>query len=428
MNKVSKKISDHFLLPSIKNGKRIIDLRAFTHGLQPKLVKKNMLIFLKEWELQGVDAWNETVKSREVFLVGDESEKEKKYDFGWWDLPELTGDRFISRLIGAPQGTCIVLNNATQVVLELLSCKEFNTKNRNKVICTDREFPAVLHSLQHFKSLNKMKPKIVKMPKGFDEEKLLRELDEKTSLLIFSHIGFLNGERVPNPVIQRICKAAHAKGIFVAIDGYHAVGDHEINVQELGVDLYFGGLLKRASGSSGLCFLYIRKGLELTPALTGWFGDQFPFEFRLKPEIHSRVRRRFLLGTTSVAPFYHGFEGVKLFLQLGQSTLEKDVQKKVQAALDILLKGKAPVVSPLEPEKVSSLIVLRVSEAEKMSEYLKHKYGILVDSRKNQFLRFSPYIYNSIEEIQTAMQTIVEAYKNKTYLKFTHSKKKGPVT
>lgn len=429
-----------FDFPPERDGKKVIELRALTHGIPPRAIKRNLELFAKEWTRNGVDAWNEMTESNHIFQVGDENEEELRRPFGWWTLPEVIGDRFISRLLHVPGGTCILMSNATQIVFSLLSCKELNKPGRRKVICTDGEFPAVLHTLRHFnrqfESYSASTKKevqldicVVEMGEDpFDDEKILSETDDTTALVIFSHIGFVRGERVPDDLIRRITEKAHAHGALVAIDAYHAVGNRTIHVQDLGVDAYFGGLLKEGCGSSGNCFLYIRPNLELTPSLSGWFGDKQPFAFAPQPEINPSVRRRFLTGTTPIAPMYHSVEGLKIMLNLGLEQVAKDVLDKVEGMTKQLVASGLMVVSPQDRARMSSLIVLKVPEANKLREYLAHEHAILVDARRNQFLRLAAHIYHSSDEMERASRLIVEAVQQRRYLSFDMEEKSGPVT
>lgn len=440
MKDLASSVSSLFNFPPDRGGKKVLELRALTHGLPPKAIRKNLELFASEWAKNGVDAWNQLTESAQVFETGNESADEKKKGFGWWTLPEVVADRFVSPVLHAPAGTCIMLSNATQIVFSLLSCKELNVPSKRKVICTDGEFPAVLHTLHHFNHQFTSYPSDVRKAvqldiriaemgdSAFDAEKILSEIDDNTALVIFSHIGFVRGERVPDDMIKQIVKKAHSHGALVAIDGYHALGNHALNVTELGVDMYFGGLLKEGCGSSGNCFLYIRKDLELTPSLSGWFGDKDPFAFAPSPAINPSVRRRFLTGTTPIAPLYHAVEGVKIMLQVGLENVAKDALDKVEGMTKKLVAACVTVVSPQVRDRMSSLIVLKVEEANKLRDYLEQEYAILVDARRNQFLRLAAHIYNSAEDLDTAAALIAQAVQDKKYLSMSAQKKAGPVT
>ena len=141
---LSSKVKHLFNFPKDKNGKPVIELRALTHGIPPKTVKYNLNKFIDEWQENGVDAWNNLEISKDVFSQNNSDQ------FGWWTLPEVVGDNFISPTINAPKGTCIMMSNASQIMFSILSCTELNKPTKRKIICTDGEFSSVLHTLHHF--------------------------------------------------------------------------------------------------------------------------------------------------------------------------------------------------------------------------------------------------------------------------------------
>lgn len=431
---------DLFELPGPINGKAAYEFRALTHGLPPKAVKENLRLFYEEWAAQGVDAWNNAKKSRHIFFVGDEPESEKSREFGWWDLPEVMGDLIISRLLNAPRGSCVMLPNAAAIVLAVLSCAELNRPGRRKVICSDGEFPSVLHSIRHFNNTFRnyspnvrgevqLDLQVVPAVGGrFPLDEILRTIDKETAIVFASHVGFVSGERLTNSDLGRLASACRASGALLAVDGYHALGSHPVDVGASGADLYFGGLLKEGCGSSGCGYLYIRPGLELTPGYSGWFGDNEPFAFHLEPSPHERVRRRFLLGTTAVASLYHGVEGSKIMLRLGLKKTAEDVLSKVELAVGKFASAGISVVSPRERERMSSMIVLNIPGANRFREFVIKEHNIFCDARRDTFVRLAPHIYNSAEEVGTAADIMCRTYKSGEYLDYQIGMSGGPVT
>ncbi len=440
MNDLSTQLRPLFDFPPSRNGKELIELRALTHGVLPKATGENLQCFVEEMRVNGVDAWNQLTCSKDIFLVGDEPDYETGRTFGLWHLPEVIGDRFISRLLNVPKGTCIMMQNATQIVFGILSCPEIGTSRKRKIICTDGEFPAVIHTLHNYNRRFEQCSKavrsevcyeieVVEMGSGsFDVEKLMESIDEQTCLVIFSHVGFVRGERVTDEAMCLISEKCKQHGALLAIDGYHSIGSHPTDVSLLGVDLYFGGLLKEGCGSVGNCYLYIREGLELTPTLSGWFGDRQPFAFLQEPEPHSEVRRRFLTGTVPVTCFYHGLEGLKIILRHGLQDVSRDILSKVELIVEKCIAGGVSVLSPTDKKRMSAMIVLEIKEAEKFRDFLDEEHGILVDSRRNRYIRLAPHIYNSFDEVHLVAEVIVEAAKSGLYLQRTLAQKAGPVT
>lgn len=427
---ISSKAKEFFLLPSSEREEGVVHLLGFSHGAMPISTLRNFGAFTFEWSFKGADAWKE-VSNKEIFLVGNESDEERKRAFGWWDLPEVIGDRFVAPILGAPQGTCIMMPNVTLAMQQILSCIELNQDEKRRVVTTDWEFPAVGHTLENFNRRlsgysyvvrREMELEIVRVSTdgGFDEEKMIAEINNRTALVVFSHAGFLRGELVQDEAIKRIVKVAHEHGALVAIDGYHAIGSTVINVLNLGVDLYLGGFLKELCGSTGNCFLYVREGLELTPTCGGWLGDSEPFFFNETPKPHKNIRRRFLSGTTAIAPLYHGIEGIKFFLRFGMEAIVEDLRGKAEHMIKAFAENGIEFVSPSDVKRASILIILKINEADKLAEHLACR-GILVDARKNEYLRMSPHVYTSPKDIERATKAIIVAIKTGAYKKTQHT-------
>jgi kynureninase len=209
--------------------------------------------------------------------------------------------------------------------------------------------------------------------------------------------------------VQAVAERVHAHDGLLLLDGYHAAATMPIDVTSLGCDLYVGGLLKEASGSSGNAFLYLRDGLALTPRLTGWFGDAAPFEFRPDPEPHPDVRRRFLGGTTAVAPMYHAIEGLRILLDLGLDDVRAHSLRLTERAIEHADALNVPLRSPRPPDQRSALVLLEVPQAERLTAFLK-EHDVYTDSRRNEVVRMAPFVWNTIDEVDHAFSLLDEAF------------------
>ncbi len=407
--------TDRFRFPDEPDA---IELRAFTHGLQPATVPSMMEHFTEDWRRFGVDAWNE---------VPNHWRPDSGDAVGWWTLPTYLGDEFIAPLLGAPEGTCILQPHVHWTVQCLLSAPEVNDRGE-EVLVSDTAFPSVLHSTQQWADLQDLAPTIVPSTdtNQVDREVLLDAITDDTAMVALSHVGFTTGARLPDAFLQQVAETAHEHGALVLLDGYHAAGSMPVDVTNLGCDLYVGGLLKEACGSSGNTFLYVRDGLDLTPRLTGWFGDAAPFEFRPEPEPHPDVRRRFLGGTTAVAPMYHAVEGVRILLDYGLDAVREHSLTLTDQAIERADAADLPLRSPRDREARSAMVLLEISEAEKMTAYLKD-HDIYTDSRRNEVVRMAPFLWNTEEEVHRTFDRIEQALASDAY-KEAAMQSTGPVT
>lgn len=409
-------LRDHFHLPKEPSA---VELRAFTHGLQPKSVPAMMAHFVADWQQRGVDAWNE---------VPNHWRPSAEDVVGWWTLPAYLGDEFIAPMLNAPASTCIMQPNINWIVQALLSAPE-PLQRRRRIVVTENAFPSVLHTVRRWQDVFDLD--LVVLPataEGFvDQVAVLSSIDETTAWVFLSHVGFTTGERLPDAFLHQVSERCRAVDALFAIDGYHATASIPTDVTALGADVYFGGLLKEACGSSGNAYLYLRPGLNVTPRLTGWFGDADPFGFQSEPAAHPNVRQRFMGGTTSVASFYHAVEGLRLFLNLGIDRIHADVLEKTDYAIDRAQALGLTLRSPISPDRRSAMLLFEVPHADRLSAYLK-QHNVYTDSRKGRLLRLAPFVWNTRTDLDRAFDVIGAAVRSGAYVERGQMAAGGPVT
>lgn len=404
--------------PSAETGE-VTELRAFTHGLQPETVPDMMAAFTEDWRQRGVDAWNQ---------VPNHWRPDSGDRVGWWDLPVYLAEAFVAPLLGAPPQTVILQPHVHWTLQCVLSAPELAERG-SEVIVTDGEFPSVLHSVQQWQDLIYLTPRIVpSLDDGTpDVSALLDAIGPKTAMCAVSHVGFTTGAQLPDADVKRLAEASHENDAWFLLDGYHSASTMPLDVEDLGADIFTGGLLKEASGSSGNAFVYLRDGLEITPRLTGWFGDADPFGFQTEPEPHPDIRRRFLGGTTSVASMYHAVEGVRILLDAGLAAVRDHSRALSDRAIEHAHDLGLYLRSPVAHERRSAMVLIEVNEARALCEYLKTR-GIYTDSRKNQYLRMAPFVWNTMDEVDRAFAEISDTLANNHHLTADIETSTGPVT
>lgn len=423
-----------FVHPSARDGQPSpVELRAFTHGLMPSTVPALMQGFCEDWAARGVDAWNAVPDRWDVGAAGWSS-------VGWWTLPEALGDRWIAPLLGAPRGTCVIQPHVHGALSMLLSCDApFAPVNgragRDEIVLSDAEFPSVRHAVRRWAGLRGLRvTEVPATPDGFvDVGALAAAATDRTAWVFVSHVGFATGEVLPDDALRTIADAAHAAGALLCVDGYHATASLPTDVLTFRADVYVGGLLKEACGSAGNAYLYVRDGLDLRPALAGWFADADPFAFAPDPQDHPTVRRRFLGGTLSVATHYHAVEGLRVLMgaadggRTGIAAVRADTLAKGARAVERLEAAGLRLVSPRDEARRGAMLVFETDGADRLSAWLKTQ-GVFTDSRRGRFLRLAPFVWNTLTDVDRAADAVAHALATGEHLAFEPPAEGGPVT
>ena len=153
----------------------------------------------------------------------------------------------------------------------------FDLRKGDEVILTDQE-----HVGNALPWLNRQRLEGIVIRSFHPEdtaEKVLAQvkklINPKTKVIAIPHIPCTTGQVYP---IKEICEIARNAGVMTLIDGAHGAGMLNLNLKDLGCDIYSSCCHKWLLGPKGTGFMYVRKDLiENSSALfvgghsdTGW--------------------------------------------------------------------------------------------------------------------------------------------------------------
>ena len=95
----------------------------------------------------------------------------------------------------------------------------------------------------------------------------------RTRVISISHITSFTALVFP---VAEICRRAREAGIFCVVDGAHAPGQIDLDMQAIGADCYVGNCHKWLCAPKGAAFLYTRPETQsqLRPHIVGWGYDE----------------------------------------------------------------------------------------------------------------------------------------------------------
>ena len=177
--------------PSLSRG---IHLLSHSLGPVPKAAQDSMLAYVRRWQDHvGEDAWASS----------------------WWELSTDVGDRIAKFLGGAP-GSVQVQPSASVALSSVVSCFDFATGPRRKVVTTALDFPSmgyVWHAQQEAGAT------VVVVPSDDDitvpTQRICEAIDSETCLVALSHVSYRSSYKVD---AEAIIKRAHEVGAKVLLD------------------------------------------------------------------------------------------------------------------------------------------------------------------------------------------------------------------
>jgi kynureninase len=342
-------------------------------GPMPSEAKVRLEEYADTWATRGIRAWGE----------------------GWWETSITIGDR-IARLIGAPPGSVAMHQNVTVATGIVLSCFPF-TGERRRIVYADGEFPSVRYVVQGHRG--------AEVEVVADQDALLEAIDERTQLVLLSHVLFKTGRiQELEPVVAR----AHEVGAVVLLDAYQSVGSVPLDVGATGVDFATGGSVKWLCGGPGAGWLYIRPDLaeSLEPTFVGWQAHAEPFAF--EPELrYAGGAWRFLTGTPNVPALYAASAGYDIVHEVGVDRIRTRSLELTERLIGLVDEAGLELMSPREPEVRGGTVVVSVPNPREVYAEMERR-AILADVRPDVGIRLGPHFFTTDEEIDEAVAAITE--------------------
>jgi isopenicillin-N epimerase len=256
---------------------------------------------------------------RAIFDAYNDSEKMAQSDpedYPIWGY--AAWDEFrdpLAAFVGCVRDEIALLRNATEANSYIAN--GIDLKMGDEVLMTDQEHPGGEHPWNLRAKRYGVVVKKITLPKPVPNaaEVLNRFSDAitpRTRVMFFSHITTVTGVVLP---ARELCALARSKGIISAVDGAHVPGMMELNVHELGCDLYSSSPHKWLLAPKGSGFLYVRNEVIdrvwSTIATEGWDDP------KLRAERFQRI------GSSNVPALCGLRAAVELANQIGMDRIER---------------------------------------------------------------------------------------------------------
>ena len=332
-----------------------------------------------------------------------------------WEEMGMDWDRWIeeigaakaefARLINAEASEIAIGTSLSELTSTVASALSFQG-SRTKVVVTDAEFPTVGHVwLGHQKYGAKVQ--FLPVKNGMiDPAEYDRYVDASTLITSICDVYYYNGFKQD---LASIVPTIHEKGSLVYLDAYQGIGTHPIDVKALDVDFLATGNLKYLMGIPGVAFLYVKPELvsHLTPAVTGWFGQENPFAFDIHHLDYATDARRFDNGTPPVVTAYIARAGMHIINEVGVANIQAWTDRLSRHCLEGAEARGLQIASPRDIRYKAPTTAIRVPGSSHDVEVALRKKQVIASARSD-VVRIAPHFFTRLEDIDYVLDCFVE--------------------
>jgi isopenicillin-N epimerase len=284
--------------------------------------------------------------------------------------------------------------------------KGVDLKAGDEVILTNHNHPSNLDSwkVRARRDGFSVKELIVQVPARSSEElysAIEKAVTPRTKVIAITHLTSTTGIQYP---AREIAALARKRGIWMHLDGAQTFGAFDVNLQEIDPDSYSTSAHKWLMGplEAGLLYLRAERMPQLWPSIVtaGWAENL-------------KGARKFEVFGQRDDPRVAALESALDFVMLiGMPAVEARIRALATHTKTQLLNiPNVELKTNIEPALSGGVIKFRLRNVPTKRAYdtlwERHRISIaMTASGESEGLRFSPHIYNSIDQIDRALAAV----------------------
>ncbi|MFC1838617.1 aminotransferase class V-fold PLP-dependent enzyme [Thermodesulfobacteriota bacterium] len=404
-----KNVQDQFVLDP-----KQVYMNIGTTGAMPRRV------------LENYDRYNRIIARNPMGFTD-----ELGWDFGFTELREKLGKQF-----GCSKDEIIFSRNTTDGLNTILFGLPF--EKGDEILLTHHEHVSALSPLNILKDRQGVVLTEVEIPvldlEHPDQvvEAFKKQITNRTRAIVFSHIPYKTGVRLP---AKELCRLARDHGLISIVDGAHCSGMIDLDFRSMGCDFYAASGHKWQCGPGATGILYIRNHGNNLPVL--WPQNSCLYQYVSQPVKNDRSQIKDfssmfgLRGQENYPALHAMLDACDLWEEIGRDRIETyvgNLSSYLKKKMNQTFGDTATLFSPDTKEFASGLTsfnpfkdIYDGKKIEDIVDRLKKEMGYVIrftefhlhkgDPKPTFALRISTHLFHDQNQVDGVVDAIHRVWK-----------------
>jgi isopenicillin-N epimerase len=344
--------------------------------------------------------WQDIIEARPIEMLGRRSDEM---------LNEAKS--VVGLFLGAREDDVAFVTNATDAVNAIVRSLEF--RPGDELLTTNHVYGAVRKTLWSIADRTGAKTieADVKVPIAGPRDVVAAveaSISQRTRLLVIDHVTSPTALVYP---VQHVTAMCRERGIDVLVDGAHAPGMVDLNIESMGATFYVGNLHKWVCAPKGAGFIWVAPEAQhrVHPTVTSHhYGEGYKEEFSWQ-------------GTRDFSPWIASAEAIRFMGQFDWKRIRAHnhalavwVQQRLCALWNV------PPASPIDGSMLGSMVTVQLPRQDvarnsgtfdKFGAMLYDEYKIeapIIDWEERWWVRCSCQVYNTAAEYEKLGRAVLD--------------------
>jgi len=277
----------------------------------------------------------------------------------------------------------------------------------DEIVISDQEFPS---NRIVWESLLALGVKVIQVDlrgSAGPEQALVAAFTPRTRLLSVSSVQYASGLALD---LEKLGAQCRRRGVAFCIDAIQSIGAKPLDVQACQADFVVADGHKWMLGPEGIAMFYCRR--EWIPRLAlrqfGWHMVEAPGDYERRDWQPAASARRFECGSPNMLGIHALHASISLLLEVGMDHISKCISVNISYLIELLIKHKANILSPVEPERRAGIVTFGLPGIASDNLFRHLQDSGVICALRGGGIRFSPHFYTPRSVLERAVELAVQ--------------------